>query len=334
MNPKLSICCPTYNCGEIIIENLKILMPQINVNNQNIEVLISDNCSTDGSGAKLKDIIDKESWNINLNINPSNIGVEANIKNVISQAKGEYIYLLGDDLVCPNFVEIILPLLNEDRFSIIHFNRLSGNHQWTDNSLYDREFKGLIKDLNFEDFVKYVLDGPSFISSMIFKKSIWEKGQSMKLANRYYGFNFLANIFFASKGTNCLYYYMPIIIQRCVWPSWSKDIFKYIYLGLSNLFNDLDNDIPGVKEKWAKHIRNKGDLHKGLSDLALYRNYYKQLKKEILNICINKKERITVKLLLTFPGNKKTAFLYLSCLRIYRLLTGKYQFLRKIDYKH
>jgi glycosyltransferase involved in cell wall biosynthesis len=46
MKPKLSICIPTYNRAQTLRETIDSILPQI-LGNFNIEILISDNASTD-----------------------------------------------------------------------------------------------------------------------------------------------------------------------------------------------------------------------------------------------------------------------------------------------
>ena len=88
----LSICIPTYNRPESLINCLNSLAKQ---KEKNFEVCISDNCSK----KNIKKIISpyKKKLNIRFKKNKKNLGFALNLLNVSSMARGEYIWFIGDD---------------------------------------------------------------------------------------------------------------------------------------------------------------------------------------------------------------------------------------------
>ena len=98
----LSICIPSYNrpsCLENCLNS--ILISSKNVKNFDFEVCISDNCSE----ANIKELINKYSsfLDITFNRNPDNLGLGVNILKAVSLAKGEFVWILGnDDLLLPD----------------------------------------------------------------------------------------------------------------------------------------------------------------------------------------------------------------------------------------
>jgi glycosyltransferase involved in cell wall biosynthesis len=92
---KLSICIPTYNRAGFLDPLLTSLLAQIAASGQanEIEVLVSDNCSPDDTpavAAKFKGVI--RYWR-----NVENIGPDANFLKLFGEAQGRYIWLPGDD---------------------------------------------------------------------------------------------------------------------------------------------------------------------------------------------------------------------------------------------
>lgn len=94
--PLVSICIPTYNrvdalrrCVESIIEN-KYYSPNI------VEIVISDNCSTDGTLEYVQTIVTNKDYNIVYNRNEENIGGDLNFIKVLSIAHGEFKKLHND----------------------------------------------------------------------------------------------------------------------------------------------------------------------------------------------------------------------------------------------
>ena len=112
-HPVLSICIPTYNrlpyLGELIVS----LLPQIDaVPEGAVELVVSDNVSTDGTADYLRSIHrDYLRWWTN----ETNIGGDRNFLKCIQEAKGDYVWLVGDDdLVASDAVARVLRCV-EDR---------------------------------------------------------------------------------------------------------------------------------------------------------------------------------------------------------------------------
>lgn len=101
-NPLVSIVIPTYNGAQFIDEAMASAIVQ---SYQNLEIVISDDASTDGTLAIIESYRERTSIPIKIyNHNPSGIG--ANWNNSIKHAKGEYIkFLFQDDVLLPNCVE-------------------------------------------------------------------------------------------------------------------------------------------------------------------------------------------------------------------------------------
>ena len=91
INPLVSICIPIYNTEKYVRETLDCVLQQTYTN---LEIIFSDNCSTD----KTVDII--KSYNdprIKLFINETNFGLKFNFAKVFSYASGKYMMFLGAD---------------------------------------------------------------------------------------------------------------------------------------------------------------------------------------------------------------------------------------------
>lgn len=94
---KLSICIPTYNRKEKVLAQFRRLMLQINAIEEGLtEVLVSDNCSSDGSYLALKDEANQRP-NVVVYSQQKNLGLVGNLYFLFSKAQGEYIWFLSDD---------------------------------------------------------------------------------------------------------------------------------------------------------------------------------------------------------------------------------------------
>lgn len=112
-NLLLSLCIPTYNRLSYLRELLPSLIAEVNKANQTavqVELLISDNASTDGTDTYLKGVSDPA---LRIGRNATNIGGDRNFMACVERASGEYVWLFGDDdLIEPGAVVRILKLLS------------------------------------------------------------------------------------------------------------------------------------------------------------------------------------------------------------------------------
>jgi glycosyltransferase involved in cell wall biosynthesis len=72
------------------------------------ELLVSDNCSDDGSQEYYKTLLP----DIRLNINTSNLGFQGNLIKIHTLAKGRYLWLLGDDDIVNIYSDQVLESLS------------------------------------------------------------------------------------------------------------------------------------------------------------------------------------------------------------------------------
>jgi glycosyltransferase involved in cell wall biosynthesis len=94
--PVLSVCFITYNHEQYIRQALdSVLLQQVNFS---MEVVIGNDCSTDGTTLIVQEYLEKYPDRIRLNPIESNIGMTANWLSTIQASKGKYIAMLeGDD---------------------------------------------------------------------------------------------------------------------------------------------------------------------------------------------------------------------------------------------
>lgn len=107
--PLVSVCIPTYNNKNYIDETLKCVLEQTY---RNIELIIVDDCSTDGTVEIIRNYVDPR---IKINKNTENIGLVANFTKALSYASGKYLMLLcADDGIELDAVEKGVNVLEAD----------------------------------------------------------------------------------------------------------------------------------------------------------------------------------------------------------------------------
>ena len=101
--PIVSISIPTYNRAYLLEKSLAALCRQIDEGNfhEQVEIVISDNCSTDQTKQLVEDIIRKNKYRIVYNCNAQNLGVIKNILKLAEFSTGKYWMFYGDDDIVP-----------------------------------------------------------------------------------------------------------------------------------------------------------------------------------------------------------------------------------------
>jgi len=113
-DPLLSICVPTYNRARLLESALFSLVPQVVESGDAVELVVSDNCSDDGTAEVVARYLEKGAP-IRYYRNARNLGAARNVLLLCSElALGEYCWVLGDDdIVRPDGVAHILSVLRE-----------------------------------------------------------------------------------------------------------------------------------------------------------------------------------------------------------------------------
>lgn len=102
-SPLVSIFIPTYNCEVFIKECLDSVLAQ---NYPNMEIVISDDASTDNTAIILREYKAKHPDKIKLNINLNNLGITKNCNVALSMCTGKYIaFFAGDDVMLPGKIQ-------------------------------------------------------------------------------------------------------------------------------------------------------------------------------------------------------------------------------------
>ena len=160
---RLSICIPTYNRVRYLKELLPAILDQADA--ECVEVVVSDNASTDDTADYLR-------WLLNPCLrwwtNETNIGGDRNFLKCVAEARGEYVWLFGDDDIMPaGAVGMVLDFLRQH-----HPALLISVDRDVDARLYD-SYGVMLKDMGDELVLAHTL-----ISANIFKRELFD----MKLA--------------------------------------------------------------------------------------------------------------------------------------------------------
>jgi glycosyltransferase involved in cell wall biosynthesis len=179
---KLSIAIPTFNRAEFLRQNLIELQRQILLLDQPVEVVISDNASTDNSENIVQEFLN-EKISFRYLRNSTNLGMDINVDLAIRACRGEYVLLLGDDdLLESNAIEKILNCLHKyPDLGMIYMNfRVYDRNLENEINFRDLAFDPVEKDSYFPDGI-YVMEKTNKIfaalSGGVYLRELWLNAQ-------------------------------------------------------------------------------------------------------------------------------------------------------------
>lgn len=110
MDKLLTIAIPTYNRKKHLKRAINSIVNQcFEIDTNQLEILVSDNCSNDGT----KEMIIRDFPNIIYSCNDKNIGLDLNFLKCYNMASGKFILLLGsDDIMTFGSLKRIIKFLN------------------------------------------------------------------------------------------------------------------------------------------------------------------------------------------------------------------------------
>lgn len=282
----LTIVVPTYNRGKLLINTLEAILPEIEKYQSEVSILVCDNASCDNTELVVSDLETKYPF-LMYHRHNENIGAHQNFYFGVEISKSKFVYLLGDDdIPFPHFLDIVLPIIKRRKSSLglLHFNYLYGDSGMKKESLFNPMFDNPQMCIDFHsyiDFIKTHWVGPSFISSIIFRKECMVNGKEMMHRPDCYGYDWLLCLFKGIIGYTCTYYKMPLLIQR--FGGIYRNLALNTIVGQYKLFNYLEGDIPGIKKLWIQQMDNKYDMNiiGAISTIPLYQDYYVDYYNEI-----------------------------------------------------
>lgn len=180
MKMLLTIGIPTYNRASALGRTLTTVADQIErAGLQNVEIVVSDNCSIDDTAATCKSVAEKfPNIPIRYSRNEKNIGFDQNVATLFHLATASYVWTLSDDdHISPNAVTEVCKQLKKGDVNFayinyeVHVDGKAFESRYGAGPTCRVEGKQLLKTIKFSN---------SLISSSIFNRKAWFKSQPEK----------------------------------------------------------------------------------------------------------------------------------------------------------
>lgn len=143
LEPVLSICIPTFNGAEKLRMNVANILAQALPLGEKIEIIVSDNCSSDNTQDIAQSFSDNNLFRYHRNDN--NIGLFRNLYKVVSLARGRFVWVLGnDDLLRHGAIKYVLEVIdNYPQIDYIYANYTKWDSDTIDHLNSPDEYKSL-----------------------------------------------------------------------------------------------------------------------------------------------------------------------------------------------
>ncbi len=276
-NKILTIAIPTYNRSPFLEQSLKRITSQISGLEDEIELLVSDNCSSDNTQQVVEKFINAGSPII-YNKNITNLGMDGNFVYCFKSATAKYVWILGDDdYLIEGTISKLLSIMKSGEYGLIHLNNSIDNDLgckvFTEKSKFVGDISFMItfisanivqtKYVNKVDFNKYI--GTYFTLIPVYLTAVIEENTNMMVyfdtmdtaadAATNGGYNIFE--VFVTNYLNIIKEFRPNLGRKWYEIEKYRLCRGFLYGWMLKLLIDLDHGLRFKTDGWFKIILNK-----------------------------------------------------------------------------
>lgn len=309
MSDLVSVIINVYNCKEFLPTSLESVRQQTY---KNLEVILVDDASTDGSG-EFCDEFCKQDERFRVIHHEKNTGVSGPRNTGLREAKGDYIYFMdSDDYIHVEAIETLVGAIKETGLELAAFD-----FYWHTDLNGDRHYLRDKKPIEVISTERMVFEMLSYVDlrwcvawNKLYKRSLLEGvlfNDYYSIQDQDYNLRIYQKIEKAAYIPEALYWYVqnPSSLQNN--PSFRA---KKFYWNTMNRFKMLDSIVPGKNEKkYRAWIIGYGYLQmverRKIEKGTEYEADFRKLSREIIRKTFW--EFLTMKY---FPVRKKIKFIF------------------------
>lgn len=262
---KISICIPTYNrCEELIrlLSSIELALVEI-PSKEDIEVVISDNGSTDGTEIAVREAQLHMSY-LKYSRNDKNVGFAANLNRSVEMSSGRYCWLMGsDDSILPESISEILKYI-DNAPSIMVGNPITYS--------VEREFFCFKESRDYiltikDDYIKYISQcrelsaAFAFMSTLIIEREFWEKVQCTRYEQEHAYTHMLRIVRgLATQGGTVKCLNIPLVITGHAGNEWNVTVLPHFELDIKTIeyiVKNIFNESLEIFERYGEIFRNQ-----------------------------------------------------------------------------
>lgn len=174
VKPVISFTIPTWNRANELRECLDSIIPQILESNEKIEIVISDNASTDNTSEVVKEYLEKYDF-LKYFKNSENLGFDLNLISAVEKASGDYVWLFSDDdQIAPGAIKEMLNIIHRWQPCTISLNYylILNNEKIEYRTYTEHMVQRDIQQCDMNDLLLYRSHLFTFMTSNIVRKEL------------------------------------------------------------------------------------------------------------------------------------------------------------------
>jgi glycosyltransferase involved in cell wall biosynthesis len=198
---RISFCIPQYNRIKFLLKNLRTLEQQTY---DDIEIVISDDASTDGTQGEIEELQKNYRFPLVYKRFPKNVGYDANLRSSLEMASGKYCFILGNDdtIERPDAISDLVKFLQENNEPEIGFCNYVEAHS-PEKVIARANITGIVG--SGEDIALKYYRSFSFVAGIIIRNDVFRRVNTDKVDGSVYVQMYMAALIITSGGRLFMY---------------------------------------------------------------------------------------------------------------------------------
>ncbi len=252
---KVSICIPQYNRINYLLKSLAIIEEQTY---PNIEIVISDDCSSDDTTEQITKLSSRYKFPIVYDRNIKNLGFDRNYRKCIEMASGDYAFVIGNDDTFnkPEHVQFLVTFLEQNNYPDVGYCNMI--EERSDNVLVKRAWGNRVIGAGPETALRNY-SCFSFVGGLIYKKDVFDKYNTSRYDGSAYSQMYLG-VFMTSMGARLFCIEEPLIIKDILLNGEFRESYRNRIAKTWKDYKIVDGGLPSVINVLVSALRDSNAL--------------------------------------------------------------------------
>jgi len=252
---KISICIPQYNRINYLLRSLSIIEGQTY---RDIEIVVSDDCSTDDTEQQIKNLIQTYKYPLVFSKNIINEGYDRNYRKCIELATGDYAFVIGNDdsIYGDTSIEDLANFLKQNDFPDIGFCNMI--EERTGNSLVQRAQVTAVLGSGPDVSMRYY-SCFSFVGGLIYKKRSFDRYNTSKFDGSIYSQMYLGVLMVAS-GCRLFSIKEPLVLKDLLLEGKFRNSYRDRIAKSWKDYKVVDGGLPSVMNVLINALKDSNTL--------------------------------------------------------------------------
>jgi glycosyltransferase involved in cell wall biosynthesis len=265
---KISISIPQYNRISYLLKSLETIARQTY---PALEIVVSDDCSTDDTEKQITELIPFYKYPLVYHRNRTNMGYDRNYRQCIELASGEYVVVIGnDDTLNPQLdIGALAAFLQQHDYPELGFCNFL--EESTGNTFIERAQRTALLGSGYPVAIKNY-SCFSFVGGLIYKRTAFGNFNTEKHDGSIYAQMYLGCVMVAS-GCRLFSYYDPLVIKDIVLEDSKRNSYRDVLARRWKDYKVEDGGLPSVINVLIDAFRDAGVLTQSLIYFIFKRIY-------------------------------------------------------------